>query len=138
MELWDQQIVSIQKDFFLATPYIILIEPHMGNREMLLHMFRLWEHQYHILPISFAEAEVWLEERESQQKYASTFLFDCFHERDTVDHFLEKIHERQVSLARSIKTIGITLNEIACGTHIHDHVLIRPFKHQALRTYLLT
>ena len=135
-ELWEREIVAIQRNIFLSTQCVLLIEPHSGLRDMLCSTIGLLGKHYRALPMSFEEAQLWLQERECEQTHPSIVLFDCFHTSPERDQFLCQL--QKTKLFRPLRTIGMTLEPSSLSSyHVAiDYILPKPFRLKELRAYI--
>ena len=143
MELWEREIESIQRNIFLSARCVVLIEPHEGLREMITYAIGFLGTQYCTLPMTFHLAELWLQEREREQKYPSIFLFDCSRSNELAqaEHLLAQLQASTTMLVRPLKALVITrpgLSSLLRGMPNVDGVLLKPFKLAELRALILS
>lgn len=138
MELWEREIVAIQKNKVLSAQGVILIEPHRGLREMLSYAVGLLGTGYLPIPMTFEQSIHWLQQSEYQQRHPSIFLFDCS-ENSQLDSFLAQLRASRKILTSPLRALGMTA-EPSSRYFEHsgiDAMLLKPFRIADLRTHIL-
>lgn len=136
MYRWEQEILDIQRTLSTSACSVILVE--LDPRLCEVYSFAITLADSSPLPMTFEQANIWLQEREQLQVHSSIFLFDASKNRER-DRLLAQLREARGRLSRSLTAIGMTLRASSEDEHPDITVIVEKPRDvlRELRTHLL-